>query len=301
MSETKSVYEIVTERILESIEKGVAPWRKTWASGFTFNGKRVSSPINAVTGKAYRGVNTLLLSLSDFTDPRYCTFNQAKSLGGNVKKGEKGTPVVFFKWVEIEEENEDKTKTKKRIPILRYYTVFNVSQCEGLTKLKELLKVKPAEAKKFNPIKNAEAVLSGMKNPVKVVTHGGDRAYYSPMKDTICMPSPDSFETSEAYYVTRFHEEAHATGHETRLNRPFTGTFGDDKYSREELVAELTAAFLAVHTGMDPDLDNSAAYLKGWLKPLKNDPKFIVFASGQAQKACDFILGIEPDNGEETE
>jgi antirestriction protein ArdC len=300
-----SVYEIVTDRIVKAIEEGVSPWRKPWAaagSRFSFNGKPVTGPVNATTGKPYRGVNVLLLSLGGFNDPRWLTFKQAQTLGGTVKKGEKGTPIVFWKWVEVkpdtqtEETGEEtqNTPTGKRVPILRYYTVFNVEQCEGFKTLKPLVETKPT-GKTLTPIEAAEGILSGNKNNVEV-KHGGDKAFYSPLGDFIGMPHVEQFESMEAYYATRFHEEGHATGHGTRLNRPgivnFNG-FGTDTYSREELVAELTSAFLCAVAGIDSNLDQSAAYLKGWLKPLKGDPKMIVIAAGQAQKAADFILGTE--------
>lgn len=307
-----NVYEIVTERVIAAIERGVNPWRKPWkdSNRFRILGKNgdfhdVTSPINAITGKPYRGINVWLLFASEtmFTDPRWLTFKQAQDAGGSVKRGEKGTLVVFWKMIETQDESvkEPGKMVKKRIPLLRYYTVFNVEQCENLN----LKKIKQVEAQEpgtaVSPIESAEAILTGIKNPVNAVYHGGNRACYSPVKDTINMPNVESFETMEAYYATRFHEEAHATGHENRLKREFGGTFGDDRYSKEELVAEMTAAFLCAVTGIDADLDQSAAYVKGWLKKLNDDPKLVVFAASQAQKAADYILGIEPEGKEEAE
>jgi antirestriction protein ArdC len=297
---SKSVYEIVTERIIAAIEAGVSPWRKPWTPNeFSYMGKPVTSAVNAVTGKPYRGINVLLLGLCGYADPRFLTFNQAKALGGNVKKGERGTPIVFWKWVEVSsqdatDEAAEDTPTGKRVPILRYYTVFNVEQCEGLEKLKPLSKPAPATAKAFNPIAEAEAILAGRKNP-PTCYHGRNAAAYSPLADEVYMPAVQQFESMEAYYATRFHEEGHATGHVKRLGRPFGTGFGSDSYAREELVAELTAAFLCAEAGIDSTLDQSAAYLKGWLKPLKNDPKFVVIAAGQAQKAADYILSRSPE------
>lgn len=314
---TNTVYEIVTARILESLEKGVAPWRKTWkekGTNVTLNGKRVDFPINAQTRRPYRGINVLVLSLTmdagGYSDPRFLTFNQAKALGGKVKKGERGTPVVFWKWVEkttaTEEESGEETPTASRkVPILRYYTVFNVQQTEGC-KLPEMDVEETAEtpeAVQFEAVQAAESILANSGGiQADRVEHGGNRACYSPFLDLIKLPEPVQFESPAAYYTTRFHEEIHATGHPSRLNRKgiadFNG-FGTETYSREELVAEMGAAFLAGIAGLDMDLDNSAAYVAGWAKFLSDKPKEVVFAAGQAHKAVDLILGSQEDEAED--
>lgn len=288
-----TVYELVTERLIEAIESGVTPWKKPW----TTDGLYIA-PRNAVSGKTYRGINSILLGCSSFTDCRWVTFNQAKTLGGCVRKGEKGTPIVFWKWVEAkstqEGEDEEGKKVKgKRIPILRYYTVFNVQQCDGL-KLKSLPEFKP-----LNPaqrIARAEAIINGMPNQ-PLTNHGSDRACYIPSLDLVKLPDPERFDTIEAYYSTRFHELVHATGSGDRLNRPMGNAFGSDPYAREELVAEMGSAFLCAFAGIDGMIDQSAAYLRGWLKVLKSDSKFAIIAAGQAQKAVDWIL----DEGDEEE
>lgn len=318
-TERKSVYELVTDRIIEQVEKGVAPWRKPWRSGVsvTFNGKPVNGPINAKTGKAYRGINVILLGMSEFSDPRWLTYRQAQDLGGSVKKGEKGSIVVFWKWVEVKaseavEEDEDNkpqptSQGRKRVPILRYYIVFNVEQCENLKNLKALEEVEEETTQPENEdltgMQEAEAILAGIRNKVVRVSHGGDRACYRPSTDEIFMPSVEAFDYLQSYYATRFHEEVHATGAQKRLNRPGIAQmdgFGSDQYAKEELVAEVGAAMLCTLCGIEC-IDQSAAYVRGWASRLKKDPKLIVVAAGQAQKAVDYILGVDPTADEEEE
>ncbi len=301
----KDVYQDVTDRVIAAIEKGVAPWRKPWTPAgarFTFMGRTVVYPVNATTGKPYRGINVLLLNCMGFSDPRWLTFKQAQGLGGSVKKGSKGTPIVFWKWVEVNTTEEgDELPTSKRIPMLRTYTVFNVEQCEGLAKLKPLQELPKPTGRDFSPIEAAEEILAGNPGAVNVY-HGRDMAAYSPVLDCIYMPAVQDFESMEAYYCTRFHEEVHATGAAKRLNRPGIVDpvqFGTEKYSREELIAEMGSAFLSMIAGIDTNLDQSAAYLKGWLKPLKNDPRMVVIAAGAAQKAVDYILNEDPTKEED--
>ncbi len=204
--------------------------------------------------------------------------------GGNVRAGQRGTPVTFWNWREMEEGGE-----VKKIPFLKYYTVFNVEQCEGLEgKLPEI-----AAPPTFNhdPIANAEAIAAAMPNQ-PIITSGGGRAYYSPGRDLVNVPKAERFEFRQEYYSTLFHELAHSTGHASRLNRNMGDAFGSHAYSKEELVAEITAAYLCGQAGfVDVTLDNSAAYINSWLKALKNDRRLIVGAACQAQKAADYILG----------
>jgi antirestriction protein ArdC len=302
---TPNVYEIVTERIVKAIESGnVAPWRKPWNSGLSIGGKRVVGPLNARTGKSYTGINVfLLLSVmaeNGYSDPRFVTFKQATEMKGNVKRGEKGHVVVFWKPLEIEEKDEKTGETRKRKTfILRYYTVFNVEQCEKLI-MPELVKAEP----KLNdtaPIETAERILANIPNKVAggVFHTSAGRACYSILADRIEMPHVYDFESMSAYYATRFHEEAHATGHPTRLNRRFGTSFGDEAYSEEELIAEMTAAFLCMFAGIDSTLDQSAAYVKGWLSKLRNDSRLVVNAASKAQKAAQFILGDTTEKEDE--
>jgi len=283
-NETKlDVYDIVTERMIALLEQGVCPWNKPWKSG--------SIPSNFVSKKPYRGINVFLLAFTGFDCPYFVSFKQATELGGTVKKGSKGFPVVFWNWFPKRENGAPVFKNGKpeMIPFLRYYTVFNLEQCEGI-------KWEKPERKDFNPIETAESYVNGMKN-APTLTHGGSRACYSPALDCVRMPAKEAFTTPEAYYATLFHELTHATGHEKRLARKGImeiDHFGSEQYSREELVAEMGSAFLCAMSGILPSVEkNSAAYLANWLGVLKGDKKLVVTAAGQAQKAVDYITGKE--------
>lgn len=279
-----NVYEIITHRIVTLLEKGVIPWQKPWATNGTD-----AIPRNLVSGKAYRGINVFLLNSMNYGSPYWLSFKQAQALGGTVRKGEKSTPIIFWKWLEGEDE---KTSEKKRIPFLRYYCGFNATQCEGIKY--------PATEKtlrEHNAIASAEKIVADMpKRPV--IYHGGDRAAYSPALDCVYMPQPQAFTTGENYYSVLLHELTHATGHQTRLNRKGVAAsegewsaFGSTPYAKEELVAEMGAAFLCGHAGfVERTIDSSAAYIAGWLERLKNDHRLVVQAAAQAQKAADYIL-----------
>ena len=286
--EKMDVYQIVTDQIIEAMDRdGLAPWHKDWNAGLG------GLPMNAVSKKAYRGVNILLLMSQNYTDNRWVSYKQAGELGGNVKKGEKSTIVTFWKINKTEKEDENGEMVTKTIPMLRYYRVFNVEQCEGLTKLKTITVVE------HDPIPEAEAVVAGMPNPPSIDHLGGDQAYYSPTMDSISLPAKCSFGKVEFYYSTKFHEMGHSTGHKSRNNRKGIcqiSHFGDDNYSQEELVAEFCAAFLCAETGIIPaTLENSAAYIKSWKEVLKADKKMVVFAASQGQKAADYILDRKPE------
>lgn len=277
--EKTDVYGIITDRIVEMLEKGVAPWRKPWTGG--------GLPVNMVSKKHYRGINTFLLYSSPHSTPYWLTFKQAKEMGGNVRKGEKGMPVIFWKLYE----KENAEGEMKKLPVLRYYTVFNADQCEGIEAPAE-----DAREWEHNPIEAAEAIQLAMPNR-PTVEFGGTRAFYQPATDSVTVPELKRFEKPEEFYSTLFHELAHSTGHESRLNREgVTGMhfFGDHEYSKEELIAEMTAAFLCGHCGIDnATLENSAAYLQGWIKALKGDKRLAITAAAQAQKAANYILNIK--------
>jgi len=277
------VYQIVTDRIVELLEKGVAPWRKPWNDAETF-----LPPCNLVSGKEYSGINHFLLNACPYENPYWLTYKQAQERGGHVRKGEKGMPVIFWKMYEKEDaQTED---GKRVLPVLRYYTVFNAEQCEDI----ETPDVPKVQTYHQKPIEEAEAVQLAMPNR-PVVEFGGGRAYYSPLADTVRVPEINRYQKREEFYSTLFHELGHATGHESRLCRPGVTEahyFGDPTYSKEELVAEMTAAFLCAHCRIaTATLENSAAYLQGWIKTLKGDKKLAVTAAGQAKKAADYILG----------
>jgi antirestriction protein ArdC len=281
----KSVYEIVTERILEKLEQGTIPWHKPWAGG--------GCPQNLVSGKQYRGANIWLLGSQDFTSPYWVTFKQAKQLGGTVRKGERSTPCIFWKFLARDTENPVTGEIKsKQIPLIRHYSVFNVEQCDGISHSR--LEVETEEPEPFNPIEAAEKIVSGYPDAPSISQDGRGSAYYRPATDSIRTPEAKVFDSQEHYYATLFHEMTHSTGRESRLARPGVTNpirYGSHLYSQEELVAEMGSAFLLAEARIDSDslTDNSAAYLASWLKSLKDDPKLVVLAAAQAQKAVDHI------------
>jgi antirestriction protein ArdC len=277
-SETrKTVNDIINERIMAMLEQGAAPWQKPW---------RVASqmPRNLVSGKAYRGINVFLLHAMQFASPFWLTFKQAQELGGNVRRGEKATPVVFWKKLETEEEGEIKTGF-----VLRYYSVFNVAQVDNVKH-----EVPPA-TKEATPTP-AHEIVDKMPNP-PTIKHGFRACCYCPNTDEIQMAAASSFGTAADYFSTLYHELTHSTGHKARLGRLENKrvNFGSGDYSREELVAEMGAAFLCGEAGIfERTVNNSAAYLQGWLKALDNDRSLIITAAAQAQKAADYILNRKP-------
>ncbi|MBB5349549.1 DUF1738 domain-containing protein [Desulfoprunum benzoelyticum] len=273
-----SVYDIITAEILQIMEQGVIPWQKPWGSKGAHR--------NLVSGKKYRGINIFLLSCAGFSSPWWLTYRQAQEKGGQVRKGEKGKRIVFWKLQGRSDEAEAEERGPRLVPLLRYYTVFNLQQVEGIEVPSE-----PDEAQ-LDPIAGAEAVFQSMPNPPSLVF--GDRAAYSPGRDRVIMPDLQSFISSEEYYCALFHELGHSTGHQGRLNRKeITNNihFGSHDYSKEELVAEMTASFLCGEVGILPaTVRNSAAYLQSWAAKFREDKKMVVCAAAAAQKAADYIL-----------
>lgn len=262
----------VFDKIVAKLESGVIPWRKPWKG---------SAPRNAKTNRPYNGINRILLSLTDYEDGRWATFKQLQELGGNVKKGEKGTQVVFWQMFTREKDGKEET-----IPYAKFYTVFNIAQTEGIEWTTE---GKTPEC----AIDEAELIWTNYDNRPSI-SFGGEIACYSPVNDAIKMPPKSAFNNTEEYYSTLFHEAIHSTGHQTRLNREGITNpihFGTETYSLEELIAELGASFLCAESGINNTLDNSAAYIKGWLKALKDHPKALFTAASSAQKAFDWIKG----------
>lgn len=246
--------------------------------------------MNLISKKPYRGVNIWLLGCLGYGNPYWCTYKQAIDNGGHVKKGEKGALIVFWKIRHLQQEEDsginDLTET---IPLLRYYKVFNVEQCDDV-------EFPRWEKSDNNPIERCEDVMVGYKDCPEIKSDLS-RAFYSPTNDYIGMPPIDQFNGSNAYYSTLFHELTHSTGHKSRLDRATVTTghsFGSVDYSKEELIAEMGASFLCNITGIDNTAvtKNNAAYLQGWLKRLKEDSRLIVQASSKAQAAVDYILGL---------
>jgi antirestriction protein ArdC len=291
------VYSIVTERIIEKLEAGTIPWHKPWRS--------IGAPQNLVSKKSYRGINVWLLTMQGYISPYWATLRQINELGGRVRKGEKSTPVVFWRiyldGVEVransdqhEPEHEQEEGQGRRRFVLRYYSIFNTEQCELPASVSEKLAF--PEQRQLDPIEACEKILTGMPNPPEIV-HAGDQALYSPITDRITMPPRGLFENAEEYWSTFWHEAGHASGHRKRLNRDSiteAAPFGSATYSVEEIVAEMTAAYLCGITGIENrTIDNSAAYVAGWLRQLRDQRKLIIHAAAQAQRACDYILNLK--------
>jgi antirestriction protein ArdC len=276
-----SIYERITSEIVHRLEQGVVPWRQPWG-----NGGNSFHPRNAVSRMPYRGINPFVLQSAGFSSPWWLTFNQARNWGGYVRRGERGMPVVFWKWVEEDPDGIEDNREPRKVPLLRYFTVFNVEQCESIP-----LRVETPSVD-FHPIEQCERVVNGMPLP-PTLTHSDPRAYYHPDLDIANVPLPGCFNTASHYYATLFHELVHSTGHESRLGR-FAGRtpshFGTEEYGKEELVAEMGAAFLCGICGISPaTLDNTASYIQCWIRSLKGDSHLAVHAGGAAQRAADFI------------
>lgn len=278
-------YEMVTERIVGMLESGLIPWRQEWK--VSRNNGNGFLPFNATTGKVYRGINTWLLMGHNYTTNGWLTYKQAESKGWQVRKGSKGTPIVYWNFPTPEQREDGKA------PWMKTYTVFNLDQIDGIP-----APVDAAPVESFNPIESAEVIannyMASKSHPE--LAHGGSSAYFSPSHDRVQMPPQVSFTSPETYYSTLFHEFVHSTGVAARLNREdLKGIqrFGDCDYSREELTAEFGAAFLCAESGITTDrlIENSAAYIKHWVDKLKSDKTLCIQAAQRAQKAADYILG----------
>lgn len=282
----RDLYAEVTNKIIEQLEQGVAPWVRPWDSAAAHGGQ----PYNAISGKVYRGINVALLFAPQFPTAGWMTYKQAQDVGAHVRKGERGSMIVFFKPWTVRDANAEGESKEKTIPVLRCFTVFNVSQIENLP-----AKYQPA-ADERTELQRHEMAESLM---VKAnVQHGGDRAFYSASHDFIRLPQPAQFTDLGAYYATALHELTHWTGHASRLAREYGKRFGDQAYAREELVAEMGAAFLCGHCWISGKLQH-AEYLQSWIKVLKADKRAILVAAGAAQKAADFIIGTKQEQSEE--
>ena len=283
----------IVETIIADMKSGVLPWEKPWvASGLC--------ALNASTGKAYRGINTLYLasvqSLHAFKTSRWVTFRQAMLAGGRIKAGAKGNTVVFYERTAKKEktEKEDGTteETLKAYSLLKFYTVFNLDQTEGLEKLYPVA----TEEKRFEDVDTAEALIARTGAVINHLEQG--KSFYSPSADAITLPLKTSFKSNTGYYSTAFHELTHWTGNETRLNRDMKHPFGSPEYAFEELVAELGAAFLMNRVAM-PYSTQHAAYVESWIKVLEKDVRNIFRAAALAQNAADLVLGTSFTEKEE--
>jgi len=277
-----TAYETITNIIIKKLENGTIPWNNPIKSGL---------PKNLISNKKYRGINTFLLAIEamekGYSSNYWATFKQIKKAGGSVKKGEKATIVHFWKLLEKDEIDPKTGEVLKewKMPVPKIYFVFNLDQCEDITALDNI--------RDFEPLQECERIINEM--PEKPdCTFGLNKAFYSPVADLVNIPKAERFKSAEEYYSTFFHELAHSTGHSKRLNREGitkSVNFGSEDYSMEELIAEMGAAFLCGHTGISPaTINNSAAYIKGWLRALKDDSRMVVYAASSAQKATDYIL-----------
>jgi len=269
-----SIYDTVTSAIIASLESGVAPWVKPWNAAN-------AADYNAVSGKAYKGVNRLILAAAFKPNAQWATFKQWQELGASVRKGEKATHIVFYSPVTKPAKGDD-GEEGATYRMLKTFCVFNASQVDGYTP-----PVVADDAKPFNASAACEARLikSGA-----MISHGGDVALYSPSADRIQLPNKGAFISAADYYATAFHELTHWTGHKSRLDRT-GGKYGSAAYAYEELVAEIGAAFLCQDHGIDGKLQH-AAYIKSWLSALKNDSRLVFKAAAAAQKSADLINGL---------
>lgn len=275
----KDIYEMVTDRIIEQLEKGYIPWQKPWTGVH-------DGAYNKISNKPYSLLNQMLLSKTG----EYASFKQWTELGGHIRKGEKAEIVTFWKIQQIEEENEDGEKIIKQLPLLRYYNVFHISQVEGV-------EPKSIDLNELQPIEEAERIKTEymQREHIKILEKVTDRAFYSPSLDYIQIPCKEQYQNIEEFYSTLFHEMTHSTGHKVRLDREDVKDcmyFGSENYSKEELCAELGSAFLINKLGIasSKSFSNSTAYIQSWLRVLKNDKKFIISASSRAEKAVKYIL-----------
>ena len=278
------IYARVTNKILADLEQGVRPWVKPWNSDHA--AARIGRPLRH-TGKPYQGVNILLLwgsaAENGFSSPFWMTFRQALELGAHVRKGEKGSLVVYANTITRTETNEETGEESERdIPFMKGYTVFNAEQIEDLP---PHYYAKPSRPEVPEAERN-EGFERFFQNTGADIRQGGDKAFYSPVADYVKMPPFPAFKDSESYYATLAHEMTHWTGHESRLDRDLVSR----GYAKEELVAELGAAFLCADLGITPEVrEDHAAYIKHWLEVLKGDKRFIFRAAAHAQHAVDHL------------
>lgn len=291
------IAQVITDRIISELENGATPWVKPWKS--VKNRKHNGQPWNPASGTVYRGANWTFLTLmgSTFTNNAWITFKQAQALGGNIKTGEKGTPIVFWKPLAVKDKANPESIT--HVPMLKHYYVFNLDQCENVSIPARDSKGPDYSNPDWNPCEYAESMIQRLELSGGLI-HGGNEAFYRPSADSITMPEKGQFASREHYYATLLHEGVHATGSEKRLKREKGKRFGDHAYAYEELIAELGAAMLCAHCGLDGDLRH-AAYIESWLKALKSDKKFIISAAGKAQAAMDYLINGKQVSAESSE
>jgi antirestriction protein ArdC len=288
------IYAAITEKIIANLETA-GSWMKLW---------QVPSPVSMI-GHYYRGINRLVLSSDPYKSRVYGTFQQIRSNGGQVRKGEKSTIVVFWK---TGLEQDEATGNTKKTFLLRFYHVFNSEQADfdeqGQQKIAQLQNL--VDEKVNDEYMEAESIIEGYAGrPEIIYSDKDDNAFYAPVADMISVPNRKYFTNSSAFYRVLYHELGHSTVHPKRLNRydGMSNSFGDIPYSKEELVAELCSSFLSGIAHLDPDIRNSAAYIRGWASALRDNQKWVMWAAARAEKAADHILGIDSSysaSGEKT-
>ena len=280
----KDIYQEITNSITLDLEHGTPVWEKPWEKGFS------GFPKNEFSKSIYSGINTVILwnRQGDIgaDSSQWLTFRQAQNLGGHIKKGKKAIRIIFYKQIKVEDED---TGEEKEIPVIKPHPVFNLSQCEGLD---HLLKTPDEREQTFQDETTAEELIKNSQAKIKIANF--NKAIYTPSKDKISMPRKSQFKTKEGFYSTMFHELSHWTGHRLRLNRKINNKFGTKSYAFEELVAEISASFLCCHLGFRYSTQHSA-YVKSWVRLLKEDKKAIFKASSQAQKATKLILSFNEE------
>ncbi|RWB39785.1 MAG: DUF1738 domain-containing protein [Mesorhizobium sp.] len=292
MQSIKDTYQRITDTIVEQLEAGTKPWIRPWRGSV-----RHSLIPRRATGEAYRGINVLMLWVSGqmfgYEENTWMTYRQAQDLGGQVRKGEKGTLVVKYGTFTPKEREDDEDRS---IPYLKGYTVFNVEQIENLPDRF----FSPAEELPSVPAPHIETVEAFVRNTGAKVSYSGTKACYRPSSDDILMPGRDRFESEVHLYSTLLHELSHWSGAQHRLDRDMSGRFGSESYAVEELIAELSASFLCADLGVAHDpRDNTAAYVASWLKVLKNDKRAIITAAAKAQAAAEYLMALQPAAGQE--
>ncbi|MEH6575662.1 MAG: zincin-like metallopeptidase domain-containing protein [Amphritea sp.] len=288
---TADIYSRVTDQILADLEKGVKPWIKPWSAGNTDG--RITRPLRH-NGTPYAGINVLVLwsaaVAQGFNSPTWMTFRQAKELGANVRKGEKGSLVVYANTMTRTEENENGEEVEQHIPFMKGYTVFNVEQIEELPE-----NYYEVPEPQFDPVARIEHAESFFAGTGATIRHGGNRAFYSRSRDAIQMPHFETFRDAESYYATLAHECTHWTGAKHRMDRDFGSKgFGSEGYAQEELVAELGAAFLCADLEITlEDREDHSSYIASWLKALKEDKRAIFRAAAHAQRAAEYLHSLQ--------
>jgi antirestriction protein ArdC len=279
-----SIRDEITQQIVDAIEAGTPPWRKGWSSPELHQ--------NAKTGQAYKGINQLLRGLTPYSDGRWLTFKQAEAMGVKIKKGSKGHRIV--KMVEVDkirtgtlQDGEVLAEDKGKALVMKGYVVFNAEQIDGLPALPR------PTMNQVESVAAVDAVIEGMKGTGLTIQYGGGQPAYAPLADAVRMPTPDRFHTTQDYAATMLHELAHASGHQSRLNRlNLYARFGSEEYAREELRAELASALLGAQLGVpmaSSMMDSHASYLANWLTVLKRDKNEIFRAAADAQKITDYL------------